>query len=264
MVAPPEACVLREDVDGVVVLTINRPSARNAVNEAVSTALGTALADAEQDIAVRAIILTGAGDTFCAGADLKALAAGASISAHGHPEWGFAGVVNHPVSVPIIAAVNGFALGGGTELTLACDLAVAGRSAQFGLPEVHRGIMAAGGGAVRLARQLPPKIAAQLLLTGEPIDADEAARLGLVNTVVPDDAVLPAALELAGRITRAAPLAIRATKRTTRAIRERAFADEAAAWAQNIEEITALRRTADADEGMRAFAEKRSPRWEGR
>lgn len=249
----------------VMVLTINRPERRNAVNATVATGLGEALERAEADTSVRAVVLTGAGEqAFCAGADLRELAAGNSIAPEGHPEWGFAGLVNHPVSVPLIAAVNGAALGGGTELTLACDLAVASTAARFGLPEVHRGIMAAGGGAVRLSQALPPKVAMRMLLTGEPIEAERAAELHLVNEVVQPERLLETAHDLAARVAAGAPLAVRATKRVARAITDGTFAQERLGWELNAAEIARLRESADASEGPRAFAEKRAPRWEGR
>lgn len=170
------------DVQGhVAVLTMNRPDAMNAVNAALSTALGEGVERAASDPAIRVLVLTGAGRAFSAGADLKALAAGEWIGAEGHDDWGFAGFARHWVDKPVVAAVNGYALGGGTELALACDLVVASDEARFGLPEVRRGLFAAAGGLVRLQRQIPIKRAAEMALTGEPIDAATALDWGLVN-----------------------------------------------------------------------------------
>ena len=159
----------------VALITINRPEARNAVNGAVSTAVGDALQRAQDDSEVWAVVITGAGDkSFCAGADLKAISRRENLFHPEHPEWGFAGYVSHFIDKPTIAAVNGAAFGGGTELTLASDLAVAVESAQFGLPEVKRGLIAAAGGVFRIVEQLPRKVAMRLLVTGEPITAAEA------------------------------------------------------------------------------------------
>lgn len=247
----------------VMVVTINRPEAMNAINAEVSLGIGEALDRAEGDRQVRVLVITGAGErAFSAGADLKAVSRGESLSAPDHEEWGFAGYVRHPISKPTIAAVNGFALGGGTEIALASDLVVARASARFGLPEVRRGIYAGAGGVVRLPRQLPPKVALEMILTGDPIDADQAERWGLVNRVVDDD-VLGAAFELARRIARNAPLAVQASKRIARAIIDGVIADEASAWELNAQEGRRLIASADAKEGPRAFAEKREPVWRG-
>src|SRR3954470_18138516 len=168
---PRTDAVVTRRHDDVLLITINRPRSRNCINRAVAEGIGEVLDSAETDPTVRVIVLTGAGDrAFCAGADLKALAAGEDIHPAGpRAHWGFAGYVNHPVSKPTIAAVNGFALGGGTELALASDLVVAADTATFGLPEVRRGLIAGAGGAFRIVRQLPPKIGMELLLTGAPI-----------------------------------------------------------------------------------------------
>jgi crotonobetainyl-CoA hydratase len=249
----------------VLLVSLNRPEARNAVNGPLTVALGTALEEAEHDPEVRAVVLTGAGTAaFCAGADLKAIARGESLNPPGTEAWGFAGVVNHPISKPVIAAVNGPANGGGTELVLAADLAVAADTATFGLPEVRRGLIAAAGGLVRLPEQLPRKIAMQLILTGDPIDAATALRWGLVNEVVPADRVLEAALGLAHRIAANAPLAVQASKRVAQGIRDGAVPAEADAFAANNHEMIALMGTEDAIEGPMAFAEKREPQWKGR
>lgn len=251
----------------VTIITLNRPETGNAVNAALWSEVGAALAEAERDDEVRAVIVTGAGERiFCAGADLKALARGEKINPVAPEDlaWGFAGIANHPISKPLIAAVNGSALGGGTEIALACDLVIAVDSAMFGLPEVKRGLVAAAGGAFRLCRQLPPKIAMEMLLTGDPISAARALELGLINAVVPRVGLIDAALALAGRITGNAPLAIQATKRIAKGLIDGTVASEAASWTQTRTEIRALLKSEDLREGATAFAEKRAPVWTGR
>lgn len=261
-----DAAVVVERHDaGVLVITINRPDARNAVNAAVSTGVGDALAQAQDDDSVRVVVLTGAGDkSFCAGADLKAIANRENIFHPEHPEWGFAGYVQHFIDKPTIAAVNGTALGGGTELALASDLVVAERRAQFGLPEVKRGLIAGAGGVFRIVEQLPRKIALELLYTGEPVSADDAQRWGLVNQVVDDGTVLDAAMALAQRITGNAPLSVRASKRIAYGVDDGAIPGEEIHWLRTGREFAALLRSEDAKEGPRAFAEKRAPVWRAR
>lgn len=263
--APADA-VLTQRRGHVLIVTINRPEARNAVNAAVWLGVGEALEAAEHDVEVRAVIITGAGDqSFCAGADLKALSRGERIAPADPAQqaWGFAGIVGHAISKPLIAAVNGAALGGGTEIALACDLVVAADSASFGLPEVKRGILAAAGGAFRLVRQVPQKIGMEMLLTGDPISAARALELGLVNAVAPREAVLDTAIALAERIAVNAPLSVQASKRIALGIADGTIADDAAAWAQTRTESTTVMRSQDAREGPRAFAEKRPPVWKG-
>lgn len=258
-----EPAALYERRGGVAIITLNRPRALNAVNATLSTAVGTLLERADADDEVRVIVLTGAGRAFCAGADLKALGSGASLDAEGHPEWGFAGFVQHWVSKPTIAAVNGFALGGGTELVLASDLAVVDEQAQLGLPEVKRGLFAAAGGVIRLQQQIPRKVALELALTGEPITAVDGLKLGLVNRVAPAGTALEVALELAEKITVNAPLAVRESK----SMIHRTAADsdwEQDVWDQNAKAMEIVFTSADAQEGPTAFAEKRRPVWQGR
>jgi crotonobetainyl-CoA hydratase len=256
--------VLLERVETALVITINRPAVRNAVDQDVSRRIAAALTEADADPAVRAVVVTGAGDVaFSAGADLKALARGEPPRPPEIDHLGFAGLVEHGIAKPLVAAVNGLALGGGLEICLACDLAVASSTATFGLPEVSRGIAAGGGGAVRLPVQLPQKVALRMLLTGEPVTAAEAARWGLVNEVVHPDRLLDVTLDLVTRIAANAPLAVAATKRIAHRGRAGARVEEAAAWAVSRAESSALMLSDDAREGPRAFAEKRPPRWTG-
>lgn len=259
--------VLTERIGHVTVVTINRPQARNAVNQAVTDGLGTALQEADDDPEVRAIVLTGAGDkSFCAGADLKALSRGEDLGPSNpeHARWGFAGAVRHPLSTPLIAAVNGTALGGGTELVLSCDLAVAADSASFGLPEVKRGLFAAAGGAFRIVDAMPHKIAMELLLTGRPIDAAQALEYGLINRVVPAGEERAAAIELAEEIAANAPLAVQASKRLAQRIVDGQVPDEKESWRANTREVGVVFASRDAQEGPLAFAQKRTPQWEAR
>jgi crotonobetainyl-CoA hydratase len=264
MTGTAKPAVLAEQRGNVLLITINRPEARNAVNAAVHLGIGEALEQAESDPEIRVVILTGAGDkAFCAGADLVALSRGERIAPQDKAQaaWGFAGFVQHPVSKPVIAAVNGFALGGGTELALASDMVIAAETAQFGLPEVKRGLIAAAGGAFRLTQQLPPKIALEFLMTGEPFSAARAAELGLVNKVVPAERLLEEAFALAERIAVNAPLSVQASKRIALQIIDHHRAAEDGFWAQNAAETRTLMQSEDAREGPRAFAEKRAPVW---
>lgn len=249
----------------VLLITINRPEARNAINASVSIGVGEALQAAQEDPEVRAVVLTGAGDkSFCAGADLKAISRGENIFHPEHSEWGFAGYVSHFIDKPTIAAVNGTALGGGTELALASDLVVAEESAKFGLPEVKRGLIAGAGGVFRIAEQLPRKIALELLFTGEPITAADALRWGLINQVVPAGTAVDAALTLADRITGNAPLAVQASKRVAYGADDGVVPGDAPGWKRTNREFSTLLRSEDAKEGPLAFAEKRQPVWKAK
>ncbi|MGU3497475.1 enoyl-CoA hydratase-related protein [Mycobacterium sp. C31M] len=260
-----EPGALVEQRGNVQIITINRPDARNAVNAAVSIAVGDAMAAAQDNPEVRAVILTGAGDkSFCAGADLKAISRGESVFHPDHPEWNFAGYARHFIDKPTIAAVNGTALGGGTELALASDLIVAEESAKFGLPEVKRGLIAGAGGVFRIVEQLPKKVALQLVLTGEPLSSADALRWGLINQVVPDGTVLDAALALAERITVNAPLAVSASKRVSYGAIDGIVAADEPFWKQTFGEFATLLKTEDAQEGPLAFAQKREPVWKAR
>jgi len=203
---------------------------------------------------------------FCAGADLKALGAkgGEGVTPEATKHWGFAGMVDHPISVPIIAAVQGSALGGGTELALASDLIVAADTASFGLPEVHRGLMAAAGGVFRLTQSLPKHIALELILTGEPMPAADALRWGFVNRVVPQAEVLDTALALAEKVAACAPVAVQASKRVARGIVDGTTPAERDSWALSKSEMAKVTSSADVAEGIGAFIEKRQPVWQGR
>jgi crotonobetainyl-CoA hydratase len=257
--------VLVENRDHVLVITINRPAARNAVDGDVWYLIGDALEKAQEDPGVRCIILTGSGDVaFSAGLDLKALAAGRLNIPPRMAKYSFAGFVRHFTSKPVIGAVNGKALGGGTELALACDLIVATESASFGLPEVKRGLIAGGGGVFRITEVIPQKIALEMLMTGEPMSSTDAARWGLVNSVVPDGTALEGALALAAEIAKNAPLAVQASKRLAYRIVDGEPEGEARMWAENDREIGRVFASADAAEGPLAFAEKREPVWLGR
>lgn len=255
---------LTERRGNVLLVTINRPEARNAVNAAVSEALGNALHEAQHDAEVRAVVVTGAGQTFCAGADLKAIFRRENIFHPEHPEWGFAGYVQHVIDKPVIAAVNGTALGGGTEIALASDLVVIEERTTLGLPEVKRGLIAGAGGVFRIVDQLPRKVAMELILTGEPMSSADALRWGLVNQVAPDGTVVDAALALAERITVNAPLAVWASKRVARGVDEGSVPAEQAGWDRTVREMGAVLRSEDAKEGPLAFAEKRQPVWKAK
>lgn len=255
---------LTERRGNVMLITINRPEARNAVNSAVSTAVGDALQAAQDDSEVRAVVITGAGESFCAGADLKAIARRESLFHPEHAEWGFAGYVQHYIDKPTIAAVNGTALGGGTELALASDLVVAEERAKFGLPEVKRGLIAAAGGVFRIVDHLPRKLAMELLFTGEPMSSADALKWGLINQVVPDGTAVEAALALAERITRNAPLAVWASKRVAMGVDDGVITGDEAGWSRTMREISTVIRSEDAKEGPLAFAEKRQPVWKAK
>jgi crotonobetainyl-CoA hydratase len=253
-----------EKRNGVALITFNRPTAMNAVNADLSAAVGAALEELDADPNLRVGIITGNGRAFCAGADLKGLNAGQALDAPGHPEWGFAGLVEHAISKPLIAAVNGFALGGGTEIVLRCDLAVLSEDAALGLPEVKRGLFAAAGGLIMMPRQLPAKIAMEAALLGEPITPETALRWGLVNRVVPATGVLDEAFRIAESIVAAAPLAIAASKQLVERASGAGSDWDADAWRLNTELIAQILDSEDMKEGTAAFAEKRAPQWSGR
>ncbi|MFF9408148.1 crotonase/enoyl-CoA hydratase family protein [Streptomyces anandii] len=250
--------VRTETIGSALLITIDRPKARNAVNAAVAQGLSTALDQLETDPALRAGVLTGAGGTFSAGMDLKAALAGESPEIPGR---GFGGLTQARTTKPLIAAVEGWAMGGGFELALACDLVVAADDARFGLPEVSRGLVAGGGGVIRLPKRIPYHLAMELLLTGEPVTGERAGRLGIANRVVPAGESAAAALELAGRMAQNAPLALAAVKELVRAADG---APEEEAFALQAQQMARLAASADVTEGMTAFTERRSPVWQGR
>ncbi len=253
--------VLRERRGHTEILTINRPEARNAINGAVSRGFAAAFDELESDDECWVVILTGSGDkAFSAGMDLKAFASGEGadiIEAKG----GFGGIAQRDFPKPLIAAVNGSALAGGCEIMLACDLVVAVEDALFGIPEVKRGLMAGGGALVRLPKRIPPAIALELALTGEPIDARRALELGLINRVVPRERLMEEALALADTIAANAPLAVRVSKRVMKLAGE---LPDAEGWKVNNAAVGEVFGSADAMEGPVAFAEKRKPNWTGR
>jgi enoyl-CoA hydratase len=249
--------VLTEVEDGVAVITINRPEARNAVNGAVAKGVAGALdeLDARKDVSV--LVLTGAGGTFSAGMDLKGFLTGDSPLAEGR---GFGGIVERPPAKPIIAAVEGYALAGGFELALACDLIVASSEAKFGLPEVKRGLVAGAGGLLRLPQRIPYHAAMELALSGAHYPASRLAELGLVNQVTEPGEALSAARALATKIAENAPLALAATKRV---IVESPDWSSEEQFARQGEIINPVFVSKDAMEGAAAFAEKRRPEWSG-
>ena len=252
------APVLTERRGGALIVTLNRPAARNAVNEALADGLAAAMdvLDESDDLAVG--VLVGAGKGFCAGMDLKAFLNGERSAAG---DRGFAGIVQRPPDKPLIAAVEGFAVAGGLEIALACDVIVAGEGARFGLPEVKRALVATGGGLRRLPQRVSSGRALALALTGELIDTDEAYAIGLVDRRAPAGKALDEALTLAAAMAINGPLAIRATKEVLR--RQQDWSD-AEFWDRQETVAAVAMASEDAREGSRAFAEKRAPRWQGR
>jgi len=252
----PEA-VLTEVSDGVAVITINRPEARNAINGDVARGVATAVDEFDNRKDVQVLVLTGAGGTFSAGMDLKGFLSGDNPS---FADRGFGGIVERPPAKPIIAAVEGYALAGGFELVLACDVVVASEAARFGLPEVRRSLVAGAGGLLRLPKRIPYHLAMEIALTGEHFPAVRLHQAGLVNHIVPAGEALASARDLARRIALGGPLALMATKRV---IVESADWDSAEAFRRQGEVITPVFTSADAREGALAFAEKRQPQWRG-
>jgi enoyl-CoA hydratase len=250
--------ILAERQGEILLLTINRPQRRNAFDRALAEAMSSALDEYEADDGLRVAILTGAGATFSAGQDLLSL-----------PEEGVAatyyrgifGILERPPEKPLIAAVEGHALGGGLELCLACDLIVAARTATMGLPEARHGLLALGGGVFRLPRRIPYHLAMELCLTGRAVPATELHQLGLVNRLVDQGEAVGAALELAGEVARCGPLAVRASKQVIRQAYDWAEAD---AWERQREFTEPVLDSDDAREGLAAFAERRPPMWRGR
>jgi enoyl-CoA hydratase len=251
----PELVV--EERDRVLVLTINRPAARNAMSLDLAHRIADALdvLDARSGLAVG--VITGAGGTFCAGMDLKGFARGEIPIVEGR---GFAGLVRRPPRKPLIAAVEGYALAGGFEIVLACDLVVASRTARFGLPETRRGLTPAAGGLLRLQRRIPYHLAIELVLTGRMWPATDAADVHLVNRLTEPGQALAGALELAGEVAANAPLALEASKKVLVRSADWPLDEQ---FDRQEEIVAPVRRSADAKEGALAFVEKRAPRWTG-
>jgi enoyl-CoA hydratase len=253
-----DAAVLSQRRGRVLVITLNRPDQRNAVNAAVARGIAAALDDLDSDPGLSVGVVTGAGKGFCAGMDLKAFVAGESPHAG---DRGFAGITRRAAVKPLIAAIEGFALAGGLEVALACDLIVASRGAKLGIPEVKRSLVASGGGLLRLPRVLPRNIAMELALTGEPVLAERAYELGLVNRLTEPGGAVEVALELAEQIAENGPLAMAASKRI---LQESVDWPEAEFFARQDEISQPVMRSEDAREGATAFAERRPPKWRGR
>ena len=249
--------VLSEVKDGVLVITINRPDAKNAMNKAAAEGIAAALdrLDAEDDL--RVAVLTGAGGTFCSGMDLKGFLRGETPFVEGR---GFGGLTQKGPAKPIIAAVEGYALAGGLELMISCDLVVASSSAKFGIPEVKRGLAAAAGGLMKLPDQIPHKVAMELALTGEFIDAARAYELGLVNRVT-DGSAMDGAMELARAISANGPLAVKISKQIIEESRGWSLESR---WDEQAKLTPLVFASEDAREGAAAFAEKRKPNWKGK
>ncbi|MGK2882630.1 MAG: crotonase/enoyl-CoA hydratase family protein [Mycobacterium sp.] len=251
-----EAKVLVEQRDRILVITINRPRVKNSIDRETSHALAAAMDRLDDDNDLSVGILTGAGGTFCAGMDLKAFARGENVDADGRG----LGFTTRPPAKPLIAAVEGFALAGGTELALATDLIVASRESAFGIPEVKRGLVAGGGGLLRLPQRIPYAVAMELALTGENLPAERAKELGLVNVLAEPGKALDTAIELAQKITANGPLAVAATKKII--VESRGWSPESQ-WAEQVKILAPVFMSKDAREGAIAFAEKRAPNWTG-
>lgn len=249
--------VLTSEEDGILVVTINRPEAKNAMTKAAAEGIAAAMDRLDSDDSLRVGILTGAGGTFCSGMDLKGFLRGESPSIEGR---GFGGIVQKPPVKPLIAAVEGYALAGGLELMIACDLVVANAGAKFGIPEAKRGLVAAAGGVMMLPDQIPERVAMELALTGEFIDAARAYELGLINRVVDGDA-LSGAKALAAKIVANGPLAVRVSKQIVKESRGWPMDERYDRQAQLIAPVFV---SEDAREGSLAFAEKRAPKWKGK
>jgi enoyl-CoA hydratase/carnithine racemase len=256
-----EEVLVQDRRDAVLVLRLNRPEARNALSAELMSALGLALEEAEGDPGVRCVVITGTGDrAFCAGMDLRSFAGGETATEEQRRgSAAYFRFLRESVSVPVVGAANATAVAGGFELLLGCDMVVASDQATFGLPEVKRGLFAAGGG-VFVGTRIPLAVALELTLTGDPVDAARALTLGLVNEVVPPADVLDAALDLAARIARNGPLALQATKELVRL----ASRDSDRAWDRQSEWQPMVFASEDAKEGATAFIEKRDPVWTGR
>jgi enoyl-CoA hydratase len=252
------SAVLTERRDGVLLITLNRPDARNAVNGALAQGVAAALDDLDASDDVSVGVLTGAGKGFSSGMDLKAFTTG-------ERPWvgdrGFAGITQRAAEKPLIAAIEGFAVAGGFEIALSCDLIVAARDARIGIPGAERGLVAAAGALIRLPKRIPYHVAMELALTGDPISAERARELGIVNRVTEPGGAVDAALELAAEIARNGPLALAASKKIVASALDW---DEAEAWQKQGELSGPVFASEDAREGAIAFAEKRDPVWKGK
>jgi enoyl-CoA hydratase len=253
-----DQAILTEERDGILIITINRPDARNAVNGDVANGMAEALDRLDSEDDLRVGIVTGAGGYFSAGMDLKAFVQGQSPYAG---DRGFAGITQRSSRKPLIAAVEGFALAGGFEIALSCDLIVASRDARFGIPEVKRSLVAAAGALLRLPKRIPYHLAMELALTGDPIDAERAQEIGIVNRLAEPGTALDAAIELAQQIVKNAPLAVIASKDI---VQKAVDWTEEEGWAGQGEISGPVFTSEDAREGATAFAEKREPVWQGR
>ncbi len=257
--APGEQdAVLVERRDGVQVVTINRPHAKNALNGAVARGIAAAVDELDSDDELRVGVLSGAGGTFSAGMDLKAFLTGDLPILEGR---GLGGITEQPPRKPLIGAVEGWAVAGGFELLLACDLVVASETSRLGVPEVKRALVAGAGAAMLLPRRIPQAIALEMLLTGEPITAQRAADLGLVNRLTPEGGALDGALALAATIAANGPLAVAVTKQIARTSFDWTLEE---GWAAQSDLMASVFVSEDAQEGATAFAEKRPPVWKGR
>jgi enoyl-CoA hydratase len=248
--------ILMERRGRVLVITINRPEARNAVNLAVSQGLADAIDELDANTDLSVAVITGAGGNFSAGMDLKAFAAGEVVGIEGRG----IGFTHRPPRKPLISAVEGYALAGGTEIVLATDLVVASRTAKFGIPEVKRGLVAAGGGLMRLPRRIPYQKALEIALTGDSFTAEQAEAWGFVNVLTEPGEALAGAIKLAERITANGPLAIATTKEI---VVKSAQWSEDEMWQKVLPFIRPILTSNDAREGAKAFAEKREPNWTG-
>jgi enoyl-CoA hydratase len=253
-----EQAVLSERRGRILLITINRPDQRNAVNAAVAGGIARALDQLDGDDGLSVGVVTGAGKGFCAGMDLKAFVTGERPHVPGR---GFAGIVERPSRKPLIAAIEGFAVAGGLEIALACDLIVAARGARLGIPEVKRSLVAAGGALLRLPRTVPRNAAMELALTGDPIDAERGYELGVVNRLSEPGEALETAVDLAETIAANGPLALAATKRV---MVESADWPDGEFFERQSEIITPVFSSEDAREGASAFSERREPVWKGR
>jgi enoyl-CoA hydratase len=250
--------VLVEKQDGVMIITINRPEAKNAMNKAASEALAAAMDELDASDDLRVGILTGAGGTFCSGMDLKGFLKGELPQVEGR---GFGGLCEAPPAKPLIAAIEGYALAGGCELMLSCDLVVAAEDSKFGIPEVKRGLVAAAGGLMRLPRQIPYRVAMELALTGDMMSAQRAESMGLINEVVASGTALDAAKALAARVAANGPLAVAVSKQI---VRDSGDWSSSEMFAEQMKIAVPVFMSEDAKEGAAAFAEKRAPNWKGK